>query len=102
MNDLIYSIEVLITDELSRASEEWGEKHNSPHEAYGVILEEFTEALDEGNRLNKCMAEYLRAVMENRCHDLLLDDMLTTAKLMIAETIQCAAMIRKAQRGYVK
>lgn len=102
MDDLIYAVEILINGELNRASKEHGEKHNSPHEAYAVILEEFVEANNERKSLNETLNELWNAVMHDKCTDLVLEDMYKCAVQMAAEAIQCAAMIKKASRGYEK
>ena len=62
MTPIIHPLNLLVSDELDRASKIHGETFASTHEGYGVIAEEADEAYDEYedlDRLLSCFRERL-------------------------------------------
>lgn len=100
---LIPLVEVLVTDELKRASAKFGERHHSPHEAYAVMLEEQVETQAEITRAADAVRRYFERVMANSSQELLnktVSDAKIYAIATACEAIQLAAMCEKTLRGY--
>jgi len=90
-------INQLVEDEYKRASEKFGKKFNSSHEAYAVILEEFEEASHESDMFEKGIGQYWNNVKSNdSIQKVWLVVTQDCAKKAIAEWIQVAAMCHKA------
>ena len=98
-------IHLAVTAEYDRAAEKFGAKHNSAHEAYAVILEEYEEAMKESKFFVGQLREiYWRKVKgeirweppEGGC----LEEMYDAAKSAACEWVQVAAMCHKALQGY--
>lgn len=96
-------IEELIKTELERANEKFPQFH-SRHEAYGVMLEELQEMLEEtkyteygieGDYWKACRFD--KDFSERRTLDLL-DCLEGTIVCLIKEAVQLAAMVQKAKR----
>lgn len=100
LKQLKHDITLLVTDELIRASEKFGDKHNSSHEAYAVILEEFEEAKQEIAYVDAFLKNYWVDVKQNSAKASTLVDLEECAINGAAELIHVAAMARKALRGY--
>ena len=102
MKTLTANIHSLVEQEYERAAQRFGEKHNSPHEAYAVIREEFDEVADEANILSDALDVFWHEV-KNNDHDMqkeALNIIQMRAILGACELIQVAAMAYKAQMGY--
>lgn len=97
MKELIKAVEALMHEEYERAAVKFGERFNSSHEAYAVILEEVEEAGDEFDCIRGYLAEYWDCVKNNE--DGGWPDAIETAAIQAAaECIQIAAMAYKARK----
>ena len=91
-------INPLVINELKRAAEKHGEKFNSRHEAFGVLMEELEEATLSHSLLQQCLIKYWDSVKKDE-KDIAgkLDEIKLQAILLAVESIQIAAMACKAQ-----
>ena len=100
---LIPPVEALVQEELARASEQFGGRHHSPHEAYAVMLEELQEAQEESGDAHQMIDLYFYHVKGNsepKYMQSTLRDLLNHSINAACEFIQLAAMCEKALRGY--
>lgn len=103
MEQLYKSIENIVSEEYQRASEKYGEKHHSQHEAYAVIRKEFQEAVEELNATGDCIESDF---WNNVRSDLVAEnqhvarDIYHCAIMTACEAVQIAAMAHKALCGY--
>ncbi len=65
MKELIASEERLVDEELERATRGFGALHNSPHEAFAVILEENVEARANIEAVDANLREFWIGVMRD-------------------------------------
>lgn len=98
MKELKEAVRVLMNEEYERAAERFGEKFNSPHEAYAVIKEEAEEAQNEMRYILGQMEAYWIRIKENMITDGSLETIEKTALNTACECIQVAAMAYKARR----
>lgn len=99
MKELMNSVTSLIDEEYARASGVYGPLHNSDHEAYAVMLEEFQEA--DAERFDcECSLDKLWEQIKMDSSDYNKEGVLRRiecyAKLAACEFIQVAAMAKKA------
>ena len=102
MSKLKKAVTQLVLDEYGLASEQYGEKHHTPHEGYAVILEEFEEAQHEERILEDKLEDFwegAKADSELACK-LNAKTIKERAINAACEMIQVAAMAHKALRGY--
>ena len=69
MKELKEAVKVLMHEEYERAAERFGEKFNSPHEAYAVILEEMEEANAEFEFMGADMNWLWRFIKKDERHN---------------------------------
>ena len=103
MKNLTEAISELVIQEYDRATVKFGAKHNGPHEAYAVILEEFEEAQYCIGCLEYEIAHFWGAVKKNKidtCEGTP-EEIKIAAIQAAAELIQVAAMAHKAQLGFM-
>lgn len=103
MEELINEIKGVVEKELERASEKYGDKHNSAAEAYAVLKEEIEETVEELECVQEELEAYWDSVRERRELRAQIDILLWLERCAIqtaAESVQVAAMARKAKRGY--
>lgn len=102
MKILMNEVEHSILKEYDRASEEYGPVHNSDHEAYAVLLEEFEESLDDVRYCEKEIEEFWKLVKDKTGPDDIkvcrLKTIYAQALYGACELIQTAAMAHKAIR----
>lgn len=98
MKELKEAVKVLMHEEYERAAERFGEKFNSPHEAYAVIKEEVEEAQKEMRYTLGQTEVYWIRIKENRITDGTLEVIEERALNAACELIQVAAMAYKARR----
>lgn len=98
MKELKEAVKVLMHEEYERAAERFGEKFNSPHEAYAVIKEEMEEAQKEMRYTLGQTEVYWIRIKENRITDGTLEVIEERALNAACELIQVAAMAYKARR----
>ena len=98
MTELIKGIETLMAEERVRADRANAPRFASPHEAYGVIMEELLEAEDEYEDLMSNAMRLMLAIRDNNT-----DKYVSTLKRMqdytvhaAAELVQVATMCAKA------
>lgn len=104
MTKLVEKVTNLVKEEYELASAVHGAKHNSPHEAYGVILEELQEASYEDVNTRRMFQNFWDEVKVNaKTEDLITisENMRNSAILCACEMIQVAAMAHKAMQGFV-
>lgn len=105
MTKLFEDVGRLEREELERASAKFGPRHNSAHEAYAVILEEFNEADEDRFDLEESMKMLWKSVRHNMLGGDVararLSAIMGAALRCAAEMIQVAAMADKAMRGFV-
>lgn len=83
--------------ETERAKAAYGDIYASPHEAFGVLMEEWDEAMDELKLAESRMARLSRALRNpGEMLRKLLDDVQYHAMLTACELIQVAAVCIKA------
>lgn len=100
MTTIVHPLNLLVSDELDRASKIHGAVFASPHEGYGVIAEELQEAVTEIERAQAVMYQFLKAIHEENAKATIdmadcIRDMAVNAA---AESIQVAAMCQKMGR----
>jgi len=95
MND----IQTAVENELTRANEIYGERFNSPHEAYAVILEEFEEAVEGMSTIENDIDDFWIMVKNVRTPETMrntIGHLKRTAENTAMELVQVAAMCKKA------
>ena len=103
MTKLVEKVTNLVKEEYELASAIHGAKHNSPHEAFGVIYEEIEESLVENHNVQKTVADFWNEVKVNaKTEDLIAiaENMRNSAILCACEMIQVAAMAHKTMQGF--
>ena len=100
MTTIVQPINLLVSDELDRASGLHGAVFASPHEGYGVIAEELQEAVTEAERAQGVMYQLLKAIHQEKPRSIadLADYIRDVAVNGAAELVQVAAMCEKLVR----
>ena len=98
MKKLLSDVSALSLAEYNRASAKFGERNNSHHESYAVILEEFEEAIEEECGFQQNLERLWEEIKSNKtdCLSDRLTSMRKHAEHAAAEWIQVAAMCYKA------
>ena len=99
MEELIKSVVCAECEEYGRASVKFGAVNNSDHESYAVLREEADEAVDaveDVDNLTDIFFEMVKNNEEDRVKLDILNDIKHRAEEAAAESIQAAAMARKA------
>lgn len=101
MVKLFRSVRGLVKQELNLANRQNGDHFHSAHEAYGVIMEEHTEAWDETIDVNEALDRLMSAIRRNDSKrlDEAAKDIERHAMLAASEYIQVAAMARKLRES---
>ena len=100
MKELLKTVKNAVNEEYLRAAEKHGATHNSRHESYSVILEEFEESKDEIVKLDRALSLFWETTKRNSYKGTALAALAEMEKNAIeaaAELVQVAAMCRKAQ-----
>lgn len=99
-------VKQLIQAEYKNACEKFGNKYNSLHEGYAVLLEEVEEAENELNRLKSKLQTLWKGVKEPNTivFDFLLSEAFTNTIDQIRELAQVGAVLMKIENtiGEVK
>jgi len=100
MDKLIENVNTATILKIKQAIEKHG-LHNSHHEKYAVIFEEYEEAQDSAVEFKSKLQDYWKLVKNNQYGDIetRLDELLILAKNTAAEWIQVAAMCGKTIKG---
>ena len=96
MKELLQAVDELACAEYDRAAAKFGPAHNSPHEAYAVIFEEFEEAREDIHAFNYHFQNYWGSIKANAPNENFLKNMHRIAEHAAAEWVQVAAMCLKA------
>lgn len=99
MEELIKSVVCAECEEYGRASVKFGAVNNSDHESYAVLREEADEAVDvleEVDNLTDAFFEMVKKNEEDKMKMEILNVIRHRAEEAAAESIQVAAMARKA------
>lgn len=90
-------INQLVSAEYNNACEHFGDKYNSLHEGYAVLLEEIEEVKVQHKkmRLRKAIWNEIKNNASGKMIDSTLTLMHASIKLEIAELAQCAAVVEK-------
>jgi hypothetical protein len=99
MEELIKSVVCAECEEYGRASAKFGAVNNSDHESYAVLREEADEAADALEDVDALMNVFFEMVKNNEEDKVKLDILNVIkhrAEEAAAESIQAAAMARKA------
>lgn len=92
--------DLIVADEheLARAREQFGEKYNSHHEAYGVLAEELYEVEREDEWIKTYTGDLLSALHLNDDDEtkMALENLRCAALRAACELVQVAAVCRKA------
>lgn len=98
MDELMDRVSKAQDAELARARKIYGDEFNSPHEAYGVVLEELYEAEQEMKLLQVDKGKLMPALWQNDVGEQMeiYKQIEITAKQMAVELIQVASMCKKA------
>ena len=101
MVKLFRSVRGLVKQELNLANRQNGDHFHSTHEAYGVIMEEHTEAWDETINVDAATDRLLTAIRQDNPKGLVAaaKDIERHAMLAASEYIQVAAMARKLRES---
>lgn len=101
MKELLSEIQTSEFLEYQRASVKFGVANNSPHESYAVILEEFDEAMKEGDNFSAVLKWLWCEIKSNKPKEQLnarFEDLQHFAEHAAAEWVQVAAMCYKARQ----
>lgn len=98
MKELKEAVKGLVREEYERAAKKFGEKFNSPHEAYAVLKEEMEEAQKEMRYTLGQTEVYWIRIKENRITDGTLEVIEERALNAACELIRVAAMAYKARK----
>ena len=99
MEELIKSVVCAECEEYGRASVKFGAVNNSDHESYAVLREEADEAIDAMESVDNLTDIFFETVKDNEEDKVKLDilnEIKHRAEEAAAESIQAAAMARKA------
>ena len=99
MEELIKSVVCAEFEEYGRASAKFGAVNNSDHESYAVLREEADEAVDVLEEVDNLTDAFFEMVKKNEEDEMKLDILNVIkhrAEEAAAESIQAAAMARKA------
>lgn len=99
MEELIKSVVCAECEEYGRASVKFGPVNNSDHESYAVLREEADEAVDVLEEVDNLTEAFFEMVKKNEEDEMKLDILNVIkhrAEEAAAESIQVAAMARKA------
>ena len=99
MEELIKSVVCAECEEYDRASVKFGAVNNSDHESYAVLREEADEAVDVLEDVDNLTEAFFEMVKKNEEDEMKLDILNVIkhrAEEAAAESIQVAAMARKA------
>ena len=99
MEELIKSVVCAECEEYGRASVKFGAVNNSDHESYAVLREEADEAIDAMEDVDNLMDIFFETVKNNEEDEVKLDilnEIKHRSEEAAAESIQAAAMARKA------
>ena len=99
MEELIKSVVCAECEEYDRASVKFGAVNNSDHESYAVLREEADEAVDVLEEVDNLTEAFFEMVKKNEEDEMKLDILNVIkhrAEEAAAESIQVAAMARKA------
>lgn len=101
MVKLFRSVRGLVKQELNLANRQNGDYFHSAHEAYGVIVEENTEAWDEKINVDAAVDRLLTAIRQDDPKRMVesAKDIERHAMLAASEYIQVAAMARKLRES---
>ena len=101
MIKLFRKVRNLMFAELEMANKQNGHYFHSPHEGYGVIVEEENEAWDESIDTHAKLDELLTAIRKNDRKDMVVaaKEIERCASLAACEYIQVAAMARKLRES---
>lgn len=101
MGKLMHGVRRLINQELAIARHDNGHFFNSPHEGYGVIVEELDEAHEQDWKADQAADLLLKAIRRNdrRFTESTLKKIENNATLAACEFIQVAAMARKMRES---
>ena len=64
MAGVMADVRLAIDKEKQRAADQWGKFYHSPHEAWGVLMEEYGEAMQEIKLLQQAMDDIPKAITE--------------------------------------
>lgn len=100
MTTIVHPLNLLVSDELDRASKIHGETFASTHEGFGVIAEEADEAYDECEDLDRLLSCLLTSIRLESTKGILdfSDKIRDAAVNAAAELVQVAAMCEKMAR----
>jgi len=99
MKDLLSDVRNAVASEYDRAATKFGATHNSRHEAYAILREEFEETEDSIKQLSDGITlfwERLKGDCPTEEYLEMLQDMKYQAEHAAGEFIQVAAMAHKA------
>lgn len=104
MTKLKEQVTKLVDFELEMANKEHGERFNSAHEAYAVILEEYEEAKEELDNMEYPLSDFWSCIRfpdfsGNFEPNAYLSDLKNAAIRAACECIQVAAMVQKFING---
>ena len=85
-----------VMTETQNAKENYGDRYNSQHEGYAVLLEEVEEAVDDLNYIKNNVGVLWHSIKTNDLKDTtLLTDIEGTAQMLALEAVQIAAVCAK-------
>lgn len=104
MEQLIDSVQNLVSEEYERAAARYGRQHSSQHEAFAVILEEYQETCTDVEEVGNRIDEFWKNVCTDDVtqNEPIAMQIHNAALLAACEAIQVAAMALKAVHGYKK
>ena len=84
-----------VMTETENAKKNYGERYNSPHEGYAVLLEEVEEAADDLACIKNNLGVLWQSIKANDLDSTLTTDIKSTAQLLALEAVQIAAVCEK-------
>ena len=84
-----------VMTETENAKKNYGDRYNSPHEGYAVLLEEVEEAVDDLTCIKNNLAVLWQSIKTNDLDSTTLTDIEGTAQLLALEAVQIAAVCTK-------
>ena len=100
MTTIVHPLNLLVSDELDRASKIYGAVFASPHEGYGVLAEEVLEVQNENAKIVSGCQTLLAFIQQEDMQKVMdtADAIRDAAVNAAAECIQVAAMCHKMRR----